>query len=402
MFRQLPNLLSRDPHCFIPVLPLTSPSTPPATFDRVPAVLFNRHPAQLVAYMEAYWAKANESKKARGLAEDKLGHPDNLSDEPDLPPPQTRLLPPCKESLFGFDPASGNTVSGGILRWDHLIYAYMIENTRVYEIFRRVLHEYRHGEKLGAPLNADTQNWLRNTEELFYSDSIPFLITNVSSHIRSDPRATRRNAYQRMFGMDLNHGTDDGKPYSYVKAEAANSDFVATFEEFLREVWVGITYVGATASSNPTDDSKIATLATRLHEMLQSRRLGGNLAREEFVSVSMMSWFHLTLESNESPIVQSLRAEAMGVENRLFKIAERVGLPAHGLSKSFFDIAVPISRLLIQIELGTYNEASFVKALYDRNASDSLEPDLRTIITHWTAITGRDVKARKVAAATTS
>ena len=88
----------------------------------------------------------------------------------------------------------------------------MIENTRVYEIFRRVLHEYRHGEKFGAPIDADTQHWLRATEELFYSDPAPFLITNVSSHIRSDLRANRRNAYQRMFGMELNHGTDTGQP----------------------------------------------------------------------------------------------------------------------------------------------------------------------------------------------
>jgi len=283
--------------------------------------------------------------------------------------------------------------------WDHLIYAYMIENTRVYEVFRRVLHEYRHGEKLGTPLDAGTQNWLRNTEELFYSDSAPFLVTNVMSHIRPELRASRRNAYQRMFGMDLNHGTDDGKPYSYIRAEAANSDFVNTFEEFLREVWVGITYVGATSSSNPTDDSKISELAEKLHDMLRSRRQNGNLSREEFAFVAMMSWFHLTLEFDESPIVKSLRAEATGLENRLFKIAERVGLPAHGLSKSFFDIADPLSRLLIQIEVGTYNAGDAVRALYDRDSfPNGPESDMRTIITHWTAITGRDVKARKVAA----
>ena len=35
--------------------------------------------------------------------------------------------------------------------WDHLIYAYMIENTRICEIFRRVVHEFTHGEKLGTP-----------------------------------------------------------------------------------------------------------------------------------------------------------------------------------------------------------------------------------------------------------
>jgi hypothetical protein len=331
-----------------------------------------------------------------------LGHPYRLSDEsaiPQLPFAVDRPVPVT--DTFGlpatFDAQGSRFPVCSRLRWDHLIYAYMIENTRVFEIFRRVLHEHLHGEKFGAPLDEDTQHWLRSTEELFYRDSAPFLISNVSSYIRSDLRANRRNAYQRMFGMDLNHGSDDGKPYPYIKAEAANSSFAVTFEEFLREVWVGMTYVGATSSSNPTDDSKIAELAEKLHNMLQSRRLNGNLAREEFAFVATMSWFHLTLEF-DSPIVRSLRAEAVGPENRLYKIAERVGLPAHGLSKSFFDIADPISRLLIQIEMGTYNHIEASRTLYDPNIPGSPERDIRTIITHWTAITGRDVKARKVAA----
>ena len=125
--------------------------------------------------------------------------------------------------------------------------------------------------------------------------------------------------------------------------------------------------------------------------------VGSAIFPEEFAFVSMMSWFHLTLEDTDAAIVKSLRAEAVGVENVLFKIAERVGLPAHGLSKSFFDVADPISRLIIQIEMGTYNQTPAVRALYDRIAFPTgPEPDLRTIITHWTAITGHDVKARKV------
>jgi len=37
------------------------------------------------------------------------------------------------------------------VRWDHLIYAYMIANTRIRPIFRRVVHELLHGERFGAP-----------------------------------------------------------------------------------------------------------------------------------------------------------------------------------------------------------------------------------------------------------
>ena len=372
--------------------------------DTIPGVdgreaVLDQHPIELAARLEEAFEVGRDLKpepisppETRTSRQESLGHPNHRSDVRAMV--QTNSL-----SFFG----SGlNVPPSNVLpeaRWDHLIYAYMIENTRIYEIFRRVLYELLHGEKLGTPLPA-THNWLRSTEELFYRDPAPFLITSVASHLRPDMRSNRRNAYQRMFGMDLNHGGEDGKPYPYVRAEAANSEFVATFEEFLREVWVGITYVEASSSSNPTDDSKISELAEKLHDMLLSRRQHGNLSREEFAHVSLMSWFHMTLEF-DSPIVLSLRAEATGVEQRLFKIAERVGLPAHGLSKNFFDIADPISRLLIEIEKNTFSSANAVEALYTKDTgttSNPLEAAMRTIITHWTAITGHDVKARKVAA----
>jgi transcriptional regulator with XRE-family HTH domain len=342
-------------------------------------VLFNLHPVQLMTLLEVAWETRVKNPNLP------LGHPDHRSDLASFPPSILNTLQRVQEQ--------GNTV------WDHLIYAYMIENTRIYEIFRRVLHESLHGEKLGTPLvnaSQDSQAWLRTTEELFYRDPPPFSITTITSYIRPDLGSSRRNAYQRMFGMDLNHGHADTKPYSYHKAEVANNEFVATFEEFLREVWVGMIYVSATSSSNPTDTNKIAELAEKLHDMLRSRRQNGNLSREEFVSIAMMSWFHLTLQF-DSAIVQSLRAEATGVEQRLFKIAERVGLPAHGLSKNFFDIADSISKILITIETGIFNSVGAVPALYTPAPGGS-EADMRNIITHWSVITGRDIKARRVSA----
>jgi hypothetical protein len=360
-----------------------------------PDTLFNAHPAELAWMLEEVWRNRIDNSLNKSL-----GDPDrrsNLSATPPLTPDWPPISAALNPALF--DNADG-TAFPKQFRWDHLIYAYMIENTRVYEVFRRVLDELVHGEKLGTP-TADSQAWLRNTEELFFKDGAPFFVTSLAGHIRSELRGNRRNPYQRMFAMELNHGTDDGKPYPYVRAEAANSDFVSTFEEFLREVWVGMTFVTATASSNPTDPSKIALLATKLKNMLLSRRQNGNLSREEFSAVTAMAWFHLTLEyknnNDNAPIVQSLRAEANGTEQRLFKIAERVGLPAHGLSKHFFDISDAISRILIQIETGDYDSEAAAPALYTpAPGPTSPESAMRRIITHWTAITGRDVKARKV------
>lgn len=339
--------------------------------------VFDTHPAELQTYLEQFYSL--------GAAPVRM---------PFVAPNFSPLPPSVPRNLVG--------VQGRPLRWGHLIYAYMIENTRVYEVFRRVLYEYRHGEKLGTPLDAKTQNWLTATEQLFYSEPAPFAFTNVSSHIRADIRSNRRNAYQRMFGMELNHGDEDGKAYTFKMAEANNAEFVGTFEEFLREVWIGIANASNLTGARPTDDAKIAELASKLQNMLRSRRTAGNLAREEFAFVSTMAWFHLTLQFN-SPIVMSLRAEADGPENRLFKIAERVGLPAHGLARHFFEIADPISRLLIEIEAGAYNSNNVgnVLALYTNPLGGMANPipgELGRIITHWTATTGRDVKARKVAA----
>jgi hypothetical protein len=293
--------------------------------------VFAQHPGVLASFLEFVYENARDLRAGLTVP---LGHPLFRSNVPSL------------GGLFGQSLASGSL--RGIVgsdnlpfQWDHLIYAYMIENTRIYEVFRKVLFEFLHGEKLGVPFDT-AQVWLRTTEELFFRDSAPFLITTVSGHLRPDMRANRRSAYQRMFGMELNHGGDDGKLYPYVKAEAANAEFVSTFEELLREVWVGMIHVTASSTSNPTDRSKIAELAEKLHDMLRSRRQNGNLSREEFSHVTAMAWFHMTLEF-DSPIVKSMRAEATGVEQRLFKIAERVGLPAQ-VSRSTSSISPTTSR----------------------------------------------------------
>jgi hypothetical protein len=354
--------------------------------------LFLQHPSVLATVLEAAWQlRAHDPNRPLGDP----GHRSNLAPLPDfwLNALKGTAIPAIATPV-GSTPITGTALATALTQqrtilWDHLIYAYMIENTRIYEIFRRVLHEFLHGEKLGVPTPA-AQHWLRVTEELFYRDPPPFSITTITSHVRADLRATRRNAYWRMFGMDLNHGGDDGQPYPYVKADAYNNEFVAIFEELLREVWVAITNVGNQSGVNPTDRGKMENLATNLQNMLMSRRASGNLSREEFVCVTMMSWFHLSVEF-DSPIIESLRARATGPEQRLFKVAERVGLPAHGISKSFFDIADPISQVLIQIEA---TGAGIVPGLL---VPGLLQNDFNTIITHWSLITGRDIKAGKVA-----
>ena len=105
----------------------------------------------------------------------------------------------------------------------------MLENTRIVDIFQRVVTSWLTGERLPPP-TIDTQRWLQATEQLFFSRPWPYSVRAVTSDLRPDAGAVRRNAYFRLLGMDLTHGTEDGRAYSYVKPDVANRDFHALFE----------------------------------------------------------------------------------------------------------------------------------------------------------------------------
>jgi hypothetical protein len=360
MFRQLAASINTDPAVSGPIV-------------------FNLHPMQLARYLEEAWLNRA------------------------VPPPSPPLLPaPTGLDLPGQLVTQEGTsyitpsLSPDVI-WDQLIYAFMVENTRAYEIFGRVLEEFLYGERLGTP-NNETHRWLRTTEQLFYSADAPFQIYSLTSFIRPDPRATRRNAYFRMFGMDLNHGRADNRPYPYPRAAAANTEFVATWEEFLREVWRGIENFSNSSGPKPTDDATIANLARTLNDMLNVRRDAGNLTRDELQHVSTMSWFHLTVSFN-SPVVLDLEAQGNSAEERLLKVGQRVGLPAHSRSGAYFRLADNMSRILRLIEAAQFNTTAGAETLYDKN--DPSPPPrvfdrMDAIIRDWSVATGRDMKSRRV------
>ena len=384
MFRQLAREYAKDqPYEPFPPpepFPLPEESTAPLPFSGPKfSELFLYHPIQLAGLMEAAW-------EARFLP---VREGDAVSPITGLPQPLLNLF-----AVAG--PYEGEYPYTFLRRniFDHLIYAYMIENTRIYEIFRRVLNEYLHGERFEVP-SQESQRWLQNTEELFYRDTPSFLAFRLTSYIRPDIRASRRNAYYRMFGMDLDFGADDGSPYSYAKPDAANRDFVKVFEEFLREVWRGIINFTNTSGPNATDNSAIANHAESLSDMMNVRRRNGNLSREEFFFVATMSWLHLTVEAN-LPIVKDLKADTTSSTDTLRKIGERVGLPPHAKAHDFFSLAKRMSRLLIVIESGIFNDPNNVRPLYATNSP--LRNDMEQIITSWSSATGRNMKAEPVTA----
>jgi hypothetical protein len=128
--------------------------------------------------------------------------------------------------------------------------------------------------------------------------------------------------------------------------------------------------------------------------MMATRRLNGNLSREEFRAVTLMSWLHLAV-MYDSAFVQWLSASGSSPEQRLQKIAERVGMSAHSKSKALFDLAQPFSFLLQSIETNFYNSIANVPWLY--TPGQPIERIAEVVIDQYYLATGRDLKATQVA-----
>jgi len=381
MFHQLAQMVQALPGFPAPIAPaVISP-------DAADAVVSQLRPSQLSEYLELFWGTVRNPVRQTAL-----GIP--LGGVPADPDMAHRLVPaPAGLDELEITPPGGVPTpmpgpAGGV-QWHHIVYSYMLENTRMFDIFRRVVWEWLHGEKLPTPRYV-SQRWLHSTEHLFFRRPWAYSVWSVASDLRPDSGAVRRSAYYRLLGMDLNHGGDDGQGYSYAKADQANREFAVVFEALLAEVWRG--YINATnvASQNLTDNNAIENLVRRLREMLRARRVAGALAREEFEAVALASWFHLTIREN-TQVVQDLNATADGVSDRLKKIGERVGLPAHALSDSYFQLAEPMSTLLTAIE----GDAIPVLANWPANLylpAGAYNNEMLQIITHWSIATGRDVK----------
>lgn len=293
-------------------------------------------------------------------------------------------------------PLLGTTTA---LPWDHLIYAFLLENTGLVEILGEVVRRYKVGETL-APPSIATLVWARNTEELFFRDPPAFHILGVSSQLRPDARVNRRNAYWRMFGRDLSHpplgAPLDGQPWKKDVGAGTNSRFFDIWEEMLRQVWQGILNDRNAGGPNATDRSYIAYLCQSLSEMLTMRRRGGMLAQEEFAYVSMLSWFHLTVEY-ETSVVKDLKAEA-GVNgnpaDRLAAIGARVGINPPRESRELFELAGLLSPLMWFIENGAFNDEADAEMLYHSNGvmNPVIADAMIRIIDLWQSATGTRIK----------
>jgi hypothetical protein len=289
----------------------------------------------------------------------------------------------------------------------HLMYAYLIENTRIAQIFERLISMYHAGEDIGITNNSeDAFRWMINTEYLFFKPSNSYSMKNITSLLRPDFEASRRNAYYRLFGMDLAFGRPNDPNttgYNFVKPKASNSQFIPMFEQFLSEIWQAYINALNTSGVNTTDVNNLVDLADKLKELLDARRGDSrnyttqNLSREEYSSCFMMTWYHFVV-SYDSPLVQFLKCEGPTPDDRLGKIGLKVGIPAHSKCKALFDLAGPTADVLKILEDRTsvfHDSTQFSSLIQSKGTNSPYAPfldDIVLMINNWEKATGHRIK----------
>jgi hypothetical protein len=291
--------------------------------------------------------------------------------------------------------------TNGPLAWDHMFYAYLVESTGIVDIMGEVVRRYVTGETLATPSIATTA-WVRGTEELFFRDPPLFRIGSLTSQLRPDAHINRRNAYWRMFGLDLPHPAAgvNGQPWKRSAGAAGNTRFLELWNELLRQVWLGIEHETNGSGPKPTDTSYISFLCQTIGEMLRLRRRGGMLSREEFGYVCMLSWFHLTVEF-DSALVLNLSASAGGglgnPADRLAVIGRLIGVEPSRQARELFELADLVSPLLWAIELGIFDKPDVAELLFKIHniplpSTNAVATTMNRIIDLWQSATGEPVK----------
>jgi hypothetical protein len=368
-----------------------------------PETVFATHPLQLSRWLEQVFAGGGlVNWPTIGTATAPLGDP-QIVQRIQLPlgllndDLQSGIRPvnsPGTPPIFDPDPPQALGVDLLPLPWDHLVYAYLTESTGIVPVFAEVIRRYSVGETLDAP-SVQTVAWARATEELFFRDPPLFNVGGVVSQLRPDAAVNRRNAYWRMFGWDLPHPGLEGQPWKRDVGPTANTRFLELWNELLRQVWLAIENERNAVGANPTDATYIGYLCQTLGEMMRLRRRGGMLTREEFSYVTMLTWFHLTVES-DTPVVQDLRATAgLGgnAADRLAAIAARVGIAIPRQTRELFDLADLMSPVLWFIELDRFSSAANAETLFKSTGTvNPVARDMLRLIDLWQSATGQRVK----------
>lgn len=282
-----------------------------------------------------------------------------------------------------FHPIGAALAAPGARAWEHLASSYVLENTRAVQIMGRVVHGLRTGSMAGAS-SADTRRWLDVTEVLLFGNDGRASSWFAAPSVRASAEAVRRNAYWRLLGLDLAFGTEDNRPSDFPKPDQANTGFILAFEQMLVACWRALS--DPRGRGHATRDAVLHSVQG-LHALMSSRREREGLDRVELTAAVALGWIRLTLE-DDTPVVRDLGAQGSTAAERLGRMGERVGLPAHHQSASLFALGDDISDVLRAVE----SESAHAGLVAGLHRSGPEAKRVRRVITEWSAATGKDLR----------
>lgn len=309
----------------------------------------------------------------------------------------------------------GDNVGFGDTNPYHMVYAYLLENTRMFQIFDKLITMFRQDEKLTKAglegiTNTNINQLLLNTEQLFFKDfGSNSVNANIVSSLRPGSDATRRNAYHRLLGLGLNwNNYRTNAPVEFHKAEYSNKSLIAKLELFLRGFWDAYSNASNTAGVNNTDMFNLKMVVKDLRLQLMSRRSNDavfnaadygryHLSHEEYSSVIFAAWLkYLVLPG--SPLAEYLRCDANTPGDVLVNMGNRIGLPAHTKSDALFDMADDLATFMRSVEMGFYENGTILEDVVKAHTSagnpvyQPLQEQWLNILNNWELTTGRSMK----------
>jgi hypothetical protein len=272
---------------------------------------------------------------------------------------------------------------------DHIIYAYLIEKTGIFDIFRTANELYKSDADMPTR-SEESQRFWRMADCLIFSAPAQNTVWDLACRIDGDEQA-RRKSLHGAFGFEVAAENPQAQGNIRKAPTGSASEFVSHFEAFGTEVWRGIVNRKNTTRANDTNYEAIVMHATWLHDMLKSKRQRSNLSLEEFRAAGIMSLLHLAVDF-DTAIVKDFKAEANDPGERLDRIAERVGIAANPNARALFEMAPVFSKLLRFIELDQIRDAASAERLCRLSP---LCDWTAKVINLYSETTGRDLRVRR-------
>jgi hypothetical protein len=258
--------------------------------------------------------------------------------------------------------------------WPHLIYAYLIENTGIFEIFQKLSELYRLDSRL-PPLKNDSRRFWFMVDSLIFSAPPPMTVLSAGALRGSDEQLERQALYRKVLNLELSNSKENAQHYQSRTPGTPTGDLISNIGAFLHETWRGIVQARpGSIGSKDVNYQKIVSSANAIRNQLSTQRERSDLSLAEFRAAGIMSLLEVAVSDNTA-VVEDLNAMSSSAAERLRLIGKQCGIAPNPRAAALFEIAPHFSVLLRFIETDVFKDAGSVETLCkERILIDRVEP----------------------------